>query len=87
MVSKSCFKASTVTPIYYTGLLLSALTSTWYTTLSVRHFPSAGHLLGCLQLHCRVFSVLLTFVCLMCSFSIFLLCLFMNELSCLGNCS
>ena len=74
-------KSLAVTPIamYFTGLLLSAVTSTWYTTLFVRHLPSAGYLSGCLQLHCRVFSVLLTFVCLVCLFSTFLLCPFMNE--------
>ena len=30
-------KSSAVTPMYFTGLLLSAETSAWYTTLFVRH--------------------------------------------------
>ena len=66
-------KLSAVTPMYFTGVLV------WYTTLFVRRLPSAGHLLVCQQLHCRVSSVLVMFVCVVCLFSIFLLCLFMNE--------
>ena len=72
-------KSSAVTPMYFAGSLLTVETSAWYTTLFVRHLPSVGHLLGCLQLHCRVSSVLFVFVCLVCLFSIFLLCMFMNE--------
>ena len=73
-------KLSAVTLMYFTGLLSSVETSAWYTTLFVRHLPSAGHLLVCVQLHCRMSSVLVMLVCLVCLLSIFLLCLFMNEL-------
>ena len=59
-------KSSAVTPMYFAGSLLTVETSAWYTTLFVRHLPSVGHLSGCLQLHCRVSSVLFVFVCLVC---------------------
>ena len=66
-------KSSTVTPMYFAGSLLSVETSAG-TLHFVRNLPVVGHLSCCLQLHCRVSSVLPAFACLVCLFSIFLLC-------------